>query len=891
MLKLPDGISACLFDLDGVITQTAKLHSAAWKEMFDDYLRERSEETGELFEEFTASDYDRYVDGRPRLDGVRTFLAARGIEQDDDLVRRLGDRKNDLVLQLIRERGVEVYDGSIDFVKEAQRERELRLDQLGQSESVFALSNGHIGLRGNLDEGEPVDTPGTYLNAFYEVRPLPHAETAYGLPDAGQTVVNVTNGKVIRLLVDDEPFDIRYGDLLRHERVLDLRDGVLRREVHWRSPTGREVFVRSTRLVSFVHRSVAAIAYDVEPVDANTRIVIQSELVANEPVPAQADDPRAAAALMKPLESEQCGHHGLRAGLIHRTKASKLRMGAGMDHVVEGPETTTTQTESEPDLARVTVTTDLEPGEEVRVVKFLAYGWSSQRSRPSLRDQVDAALASAKHAGWGGLARAQREYLDGFWRRADVELEGDAALQQALRVALFHTLQAGARAERRAIPAKGLTGTRYDRPSFWDMETFVLPALTYTAPDAAGDALRWRQSVLDLAKERARVIGRAGAAFPWRTIRGQECSGYWPAGTAAFHVSAAVADAVRRHVAATGDVEFEREVGLELLVETARMWRSLGHHDARGAFRIDGVTGPDEYTAIVDNNVYTNLMAARNLVEAANTCARHPDRAAGLDVDEEEMASWRDAAAAIAVPYDEELGVHPQCEGFTQFRHWDFETITSDQFPLLLNFPYYELYRSQVVKQADLVLALYLCGDRFDDEQKARDFNYYEGITVRDSSLSASTQAIVAAEVGHLELAYDYFGETALIDLRNLAENTRDGMHIASLGATWLVAVAGFGGMRDHDEKLAFAPRLPSRLTRLAFRIAFRGRCVRVEVTQGEARYELLGQGEPLELLHHGEPFEIEPGSPQTLPVPRAANSPPPKQPAGCAPRRRGGED
>jgi alpha,alpha-trehalose phosphorylase len=773
----------------------------------------------------------------------------------------------------------------------AVREGELRLDHLGQSESVFALSNGHIGLRGNLDEGEPFDVPGTYLNAFYEIRPLPYAETAYGLPESGQTVVNVTNGKVIRLLVDDEPFDIRYGDLLRHERVLDLRDGVLRREVHWRSPTGREVRIRSTRLVSFVHRSVAAIAYEVEPVDSAARVVLQSELVANEPVPAQAEDPRAAAALRRPLVSEQHGHHGLRAGLIHSTRTSKLRMGAGMHHVVDGPDGTETETESEDDLARVTVTTELQPGQVVRLEKFLAYGWSSQRSRPSLRDQVDAALASAKRARWKGLAEGQRAYLDRFWRRSDVELEGDAALQQALRVALFHTLQAGARAERRAIPAKGLTGTGYDGHTFWDMETFVLPALTYTASEAAADALRWRQSVLDLAKERARVIHRAGAAFPWRTIRGQECSGYWPAGTAAFHVNAAVADAARRYAWATGDEAFEREVGLELLVETARLWRSLGHHDAHGMFRIDGVTGPDEYTAVTDNNVYTNLMAARNLYEAAEVCARNPDEAAALDVNEEEMASWRDAAARMSVPFDEELEVHQQCGGFTHRRHWDFEATRPDQYPLLLHFPYYELYRSQVVKQADLVLALYLCGDRFDDEQKARDFNYYEAITVRDSSLSASTQAIVAAEVGHLDLAYDYFGETALIDLRNLAENTRDGMHIAALGATWLVAVAGFGGMRDHGEKLSFAPRLPSRLTRMAFRVAFRGRCVRVEVTQKEARYELLGKGEPLELLHHGEPFEIEAGHPQTHPVPGAPNRPPPKHPPGCEPRRRGAQD
>jgi alpha,alpha-trehalose phosphorylase len=782
--------------------------------------------------------------------------------------------------------GNDLYDVELWAV----RERELHLDLLGRSESVFALSNGHIGLRGNLDEGEPFDVPGTYLNAFYEVRPLPYAETAYGLPDAGQTIVNVTNGKLIRLLVDDEPFDIRYGDLLQHERVLDLRDGVLRREVHWRSPTGREIRVRSTRLVSFVHRSAAAIAYEVEPVDETTRIVVQSELVANEPVPAQAGDPRAAAALKRPLESEQHGHHELRAGLVHRTKASGLRMAAGMDHVVEGPEATMTAMESEPDLARMTISTELEPGQPLRVVKLLAYGWSSQRSRSSLRDQVDAALASAKRAGWEGLCEAQRSYLDRFWRRADVELEGDSALQQAVRVALFHTLQAGARAERRAIGAKGLTGTGYDGHSFWDMETFVLPVLTYTASEAAGDALRWRHSVLDLAHERARVIGRAGAAFPWRTIRGQECSGYWPAGTAAFHVNAAVADAVRRYRAATGDEDFEREVGLELLVETARLWRSLGHHDTRGAFRIDGVTGPDEYTAITDNNVYTNLMAARNLVEAAAAAARNPEQAAELEVDEEEMASWRDAAKAMSLPFDEELGVHPQCDGFTHRRHWDFEATRPDQYPLLLNFPYYELYRSQVVKQADLVLALYLCGDRFDAEQKARDFGYYEAITVRDSSLSASTQAIVAAEVGHLELAYDYFGETALIDLRDLAENTRDGMHIASLGATWLVVVAGFGGMRDYGETLHFAPRLPSRLTRVVFRLSYRGCCLRVEVLPNEARYA-LNSGEVLEIVHHGEPVTVEHGTQQTRPVPPAPHRAPPKQPAGCAPRRRGGQD
>src|SRR5829696_2046941 len=395
------------------------------------------------------------------------------------------------------------------------------------------------------------------------------------------------------------------------------------------------------------------------------------------------------------------------------------------------------------------------------------------------------------------------------------------------------------------------------------METYTVSVLTYLAPDAARDALRWRHSTMDLAAERARELGLAGVAFPWRTIRGQECSGYWPAGTAAFHINADIADAVRRYLAATQDETFAQGPALDLVVATARLWRSVGHHDASGTFRIDAVTGPDEYTALVNNNVYTNLMAARNLRAAADLAVGHPQQAARLDVDHEEIAGWRDAADDMMIPFDSELGVTAQSEAFTRYRPWSFHTTDGDEYPLLLNFPYYLLYSSQVVKQADLVLALYMCGDHFDAEQKARDFDYYERITVRDSSLSAAVQAIVAAEVGHLELAYDYLGETAFIDLRDLAFNTRDGLHLASLAGSWLVAVAGFGGLRDHGDTLTFAPRLPSRLSRLSFRLVYRDRRLRVDVHAEAARYELL-EGEPLELVHHGDAFTVTSDSPQT---------------------------
>lgn len=407
------------------------------------------------------------------------------------------------------------------------RESDLHLRLLPQSESVFALANGHVGWRGNLDEGEPHGLPGSYLNGVHEVHPLPYAEAGYGYPESGQTVINVTNGKLIRLLVDDEPFDLRYGQLRSHERVLDLRSGLLTRTCEWTSPAGSTVRVRSTRLVSFTQRAIAAVAYEVEPLDDRTRVVVQSELVANEQLPGRSGDPRAAVALESPLESEEHFATGRRLRLVHRTRHSALRVAAAADHAVKGPDRTTMTSESSDDLARLTVTSVLEPGQTLRVEKLVAHGWSGNRSLPAVSDQVDAALAAAQHGGWQGLVDEQRAYLDDFWARADVEVDGDEEIQQAVRFALFHVLQAGARAERRAIPAKGLTGSGYDGHAFWDTETFVLPLLTYTSPDAVAEALRWRQSTLSAARERAAQLGLRGAAFPWRTIAGPEGSAYW----------------------------------------------------------------------------------------------------------------------------------------------------------------------------------------------------------------------------------------------------------------------------------------------------------------------------------------------------------------------------
>ncbi|WP_199745801.1 glycoside hydrolase family 65 protein [Amycolatopsis sp. WAC 04182] len=763
------------------------------------------------------------------------------------------------------------------------------VDALQRTESAFAVSNGHIGLRGTLEEAEPRGLPGTYLNGFYEQHDLPYAETGYGYPEEGQTVVNVTDGKVIRLLVEDEPLDMRYGQATEHDRVLDFRKGTLARDTVWSSPTGRRVRVKTERLVSFTQRAVAAIRYEVEPLDDELQLVVQSDLLANEPIESDTRDPRVAAALESPLIGEYHHAEAYHAVLVHQTRRSGLRMAAAMDHKIDVSDGVRTHIEAEDDLARLTIAVDVPQGGRLRITKFLAYGWSAQRSVPAVRAQVEAALAGARQTGWKGLLAEQKEFLDDFWETSDIEIEGDPELQQAVRFALFHLLQAGARGETRALAGKGLTGPGYDGHAFWDTETFVLPVLTYSIPDAARDALRWRHSTLDKARERAAQLGLRGAAFPWRSINGAECSAYWPAGTAAFHVSADISDAVVRYLNATGDDEFMRTCGAELLLETARLWLSLGHFDRRGRFRIDGVTGPDEYSAVADNNVYTNLMARRNLFYAAEIVGQHDDVARRFEVGADEVALWREAADAMLVPYDEDLGVHPQSEGFLEHDEWDFEATDPDFYPLLLNYPYFDLYRKQVVKQADLVLALHLCGDSFTPEEKARDFAYYEARTVRDSSLSAGTQAVVAAEVGHLELAYDYLAEAALTDLHDVHNNVRNGLHLASLAGAWQGTVAGFGGLRDYGGRLSFAPRLPPQLRRIAFRLTFRGTRFQVEIDGEGATYHVI-TGSPLELVHHGETFTVT-AEPVRLPIPAIEPGPAPVQPAGRAPARRQPKD
>ena len=737
-----------------------------------------------------------------------------------------------------------------------------------QAESIFALSNGYLGLRGTFDEGEPVHDRGNFVNGFHETWPIVYGEEAFGFAQTGQTMVEVPDGKIIKLFVDDEPFSLLTADLVRFERLLDMRAGVLDREVLWETPAGKRVSIRSRRIVSLANRHLAGIAYEVTVLNAEAPVVISSELALRHRQREAGNDPRQARRFEHSVLLPQlCRAGDRRVVLCHATRNSDMRLACAMDHVIETECAHSVEVKHSDDSGKVVLSVDAKPGETVRFFKFLSYHCSSTSEPRELAEYAERTLDRAVARGFADLEQTQRRVVDDFWRRSDVRLEGAPTKQQALRFNLFQILQATARAEGVGVPAKGLTGHGYEGHYFWDTEIYVLPFLIYTSPRIARNLLRFRLGLLDKARERAREVGEKGALFPWRTINGEEASAYYAAGTAQYHINADIVYTLRKYTQVTGDETLLMKEGAEVLVETARLWRSLGFFsESEGqCFHIHGVTGPDEYATVVNNNTFTNLMARENLWYAAEVTQRlrdkHPERFSllvdqtGLDV--AEIAEWKQAADRMYLPYDEKLGVHPQDDSFLKREVWDFENTPPEKYPLLLHFHPLVIYRHQVIKQADMVLAMFLLGDEFSLEEKKRNFDYYDPLTTGDSSLSVCIQSIVAAEIGYSEKMRDYSEYALMMDLGDIQGNVEDGLHIASMGGTWMVVANGLAGMRDYGGQISFSPRAPGpAVTGLRIPLTIRGCTLEVEIGREVVTYRLL-EGENFSFRHEDEEIRL----------------------------------
>jgi alpha,alpha-trehalose phosphorylase len=562
--------------------------------------------------------------------------------------------------------------------------------------------------------------------------------------------------------------------------------------------------------------------------------------------------------------------------LCHATERSRLTLTCATDHVLETSGKHAHKVVHAEDFGQVSFTIDAQPGSSISLTKYIVYHSAKSGTARELCGRAERTMDRVMASGFLDLLAVQEQYMDNFWRRSDVRVRDTRIdrtkrttieIQQAIRFNLFQILQASARAEDTGVAAKGLTGQAYEGHYFWDTEIYLLPFLIYTSPQIARNLLTFRYKMLPQARARARQLGHRGATYPWRTINGEEASAYYAAGTAQYHINADIMYALRKYVQATGDEQFLERCGAEMLVETARFWLDLGFYSAQkdGRFCINAVTGPDEYNTVVNNNAYTNLMARENLRYAAQTVevlrTTKPDAYAELVVatalDQSEAEAWKRAAEAIYVPYDEKLRIIPQDDSFLDREPWDFENTPQDHYPLLLFYHPLNIYRKQVIKQADVVLALFLLGDAYSVEEKQRNFQFYDPMTTGDSSLSSCVEAIIAAQAGNLEKAIRYGMAALLMDLDDMGGNVKDGCHIASMGGTWMMLIYGFGGMRDTDGILSFSPRrAPEDNATLQFPLTYRGCVLEVEIGVETVGYTLR-EGESLVIRHEVEEIRL----------------------------------
>ncbi|MFC6333717.1 glycoside hydrolase family 65 protein [Paenibacillus septentrionalis] len=738
-------------------------------------------------------------------------------------------------------------------------------DLLNQ-ESIYALGNGYLGVRGNFEEGYAgrKSIRGTYLNAFHDVINIPYGEKLYGFPSTQQKLVNVIDAQGIDIYVGaaQEHFNLFSGEVVSYTREMKLNDGYTERVIHWKSPSGQELKLRFRRLVSFKTRELFAIDIAIEPISVNGEITIVSTVQGDVENYTAVNDPRVASGHAKLLTTQAQGSENGVDYVQNETLTSKLSVSCAAAYSHSGAASSEHVTEGN----KINYKASFSSNSPLSFTKWNVYTDTLRHGEQSLQQAIHIAADLASSSSFEAQLKEQKQYLDDFWYRSDIVISNDEALQEGIRFNIYQLLQSAGRDEYSNIAAKGLSGEGYEGHYFWDTEIYMAPVFLLTQPDIAKQLLIYRHHILPFARQRAKEMGHAkGALYPWRTISGTECSSFFPSGTAQYHISADIAYSYIQYFMATEDVDFLADYGCEVLAETARLWIEVGH-EHEGSFYIDEVTGPDEYTCCVNNNYYTNAMAKHNLAWAAKAMQllqqASPERYAALiqqlELTADEITVWANAAERMYLPYDEALGINPQDDSFLRKKVWDFENTPEENYPLLLHYHPLTIYRYQVCKQADTVLAHFLLEDQQSLETIKQSFDYYEKITTHDSSLSTCIFSIMASKIGYDEKAYHYFQETARLDLDNTHGNTKDGLHLANMGGTWMAIVFGFAGVRIKPDTLSLAPKLPSDWDHYQFKLQYKQRTIEVTVAASGITLTLLA-GEALTVELFNQPVVLQP--------------------------------
>ena len=733
------------------------------------------------------------------------------------------------------------------------------------NETLFNTSNGYIGIRGNFEEGLPKEAKsirGTYINAFYDTETINYEEKFTGYAEYNQTILNVIDSQTIELCLGGEKFSMFEGTVLDYKRIFNMDTGTVSRELKWRSPQGKEINLKTERLASFHTLELFIIKYSIESINYSGPIKIISVLDGNVSNISSEDDPRLRASKGKNLEVTEINSDNNLSYIICKTKKSGLSMACSVSDKLK--EYAASHIEIGTESVKHVFEKEIKPGETFELEKSAVYTDSRRR-----KDFIDDNLEIHKKVlekSFKYYQEKQKEFLLKFWETADIEIEGDKKLQEGIRYNIFQLLQSVGKDKWSNIAAKGLSGEGYEGHYFWDTEIYIFPLFLYTDPEFAKNLLMFRYNTLDAARNRAKEMSHSkGALYPWRTINGDECSGFFPAGTAQYHINVDITYSIIQYITVTEDFDFLADYGAEILFEVARVMYDTGTFDNEGKFCINGVTGPDEYTCIVNNNYYTNVMTKYLFSFTKRVwdilALEYKDKLNKLNskigITLDEIKEFTAAAELMYLPFDEKLQIHPQDDSFLQKKAWDLSKTPKEKFPLLLHYHPLVLYRYQVCKQADTILAHFLKEDETDTDIIKNDFNYYEKITTHDSSLSTCIFSIIASRIGEKDKAYNYFMHTARTDLDNLHGNSQYGIHTACMGGAWNSIVFGFAGMRVINSELYFRPSLPVSWTKLSFKILFRKRKLNITIYKNNKIEIKLLAGKPLNIFINDTKTEI----------------------------------
>jgi trehalose/maltose hydrolase-like predicted phosphorylase len=715
------------------------------------------------------------------------------------------------------------------------RETEFDPEKLHHQETVFTIGNGYLGTRGAFEEGYPGARPATLIHGVFDDVPIVYTELA-----------NAPDWLPFVLLVKGERFGMDRGEVLEYERTLDLRRGLLTRQVRWRSLAGHTVDIHIERFASLADPHVLAIRYQVTPLDFDGRIEFRAGINGH-------------------MDNEGYVHwdwvdQGNEVSLVwlhSRTRTSGLELGQAAGLLIRGNRKVRRRVMDCRNNPTVVAQCQVEQGRVITAEKLVTV-FTSRDLEPE-RQVVDAALNKWEEffetrSYYEELRAAHEAAWAEVWAASDVIIEGDDAAQRAVRYNLFQLLIAAPRHDDRvSIPGRTLSGFGYRGHVFWDTDIFMLPFFTYTQPQLARNLLLYRYHTLPAARRKARTNGYEGAQYAWESaLTGDETTPKWVpgpdgelvriwTGDIQLHISADVAYAVWQYGQVSGDDEFMRDYGAEIILDTAVFWGSRVEYNAqRDRYEINDVIGPDENHVHVNNNVFTNRMVQWHLETALETLAwlrrEHPDRAADLDerldLSPERLAHWADVIGCLRILHDPETGLMEQFEGFFELEDMDWQALEPRRRSIQSLLGIERTNQVQALKQADVLMLLYLLGDRYDLDTKRVNWDYYQPRTdhTHGSSLSPAIHAILACELDRPEVAYEHFMRAALVDLEDVRGNASEGIHGASAGGVWQAVIFGFAGLRLTTEGYTLNPRLPATWRRLAFSFRHRGAEVHVDL-------------------------------------------------------------